>query len=32
LNENEQEQAHLSGQWEAIALEKESLAKETQDR
>src|SRR6056297_194636 len=32
LNENEQEQAQLSGQWEAIALEKESLAKETQDR
>ncbi|MDZ7794071.1 MAG: ABC-F family ATP-binding cassette domain-containing protein [Spirochaetia bacterium] len=32
LNENEQEQTQLSEQWEAIALEKESLAKEAQDR
>ncbi len=32
LSENEQEQTQLSEQWEAIALEKESLAKEVPDR
>jgi len=32
LNENEQEQAQLSEQWEAIALEKETLTREAQNR